>query len=152
MDSLRSRRLEVVGTRKNARERTRHARGEGAQSPLECLPRARPFSVSPTTSKLRRLENGIQFELPCSFPPFGGHGTRILKPSKFKLLLVFCLKIQILFKFLGFLDTLRIFTDLNGENKSPQYHRQQHLRLWLMVHWSTPPPHSPLMELQVSPT
>ena len=38
--SLRSRRLEVVGTRKNGR-----------------LPRARPFSLSPTTSKrlLRRL-------------------------------------------------------------------------------------------------
>ena len=80
------------------------------------------------------------------------HGTRILKPSKFKLLLVFCLKIQILLKFLGFLDTLRIFTDLNGENKSLQYHRQQHISLWLMVHWSTPPPHSPWMELQVSPT
>ena len=98
------------------------------------------------------LANGIYFELQCSFPPFGGHGTRILKPSKFKLLLVFCLKIQILLKFLGFLDTLRIFTDLNGENKSPQYHRQQHISLWLMVHWSTPPPHSPWMELQVSPT
>ena len=38
--SLRSRRLEVVGT------------------PLACLPRARPFSLSPATSKrlLRRLE------------------------------------------------------------------------------------------------
>ena len=59
MDSLRSRRLEVVVTRKNARERTRHARGEGAQSPLACLPRALPFSLSPTTSKLRRLANGI---------------------------------------------------------------------------------------------
>ena len=33
--SLRSRRLEVVGTRKNARERRRHA----------CLPRACPFSL-----------------------------------------------------------------------------------------------------------
>ena len=45
--SLRSRRLEVVGTRKNGRARKRHA----------CLPRARPFSLSPTTSKrlLRRL-------------------------------------------------------------------------------------------------
>ena len=39
-------RLEVVGTRKNARERRRHARGEGA-----CLPRVRRFSLSPTTSK-----------------------------------------------------------------------------------------------------
>ena len=50
--SLRSRRLEVVGKRKHTRERRRQARGEGA-----CLPRARPFSVSPTTSKrlLRRL-------------------------------------------------------------------------------------------------
>ena len=30
----------------------------GAQSPLACLPRARPFSLSPTTSKrlLRRLD------------------------------------------------------------------------------------------------
>ena len=45
--SLRSRRLEVVGTRKNGRARRRHA----------CLPRARPFSLSPATSKrlLRRL-------------------------------------------------------------------------------------------------
>ena len=45
--SLRSRCLEVVGTRKNGRARKRHA----------CLPRARPFSLSPTTSKrlLRRL-------------------------------------------------------------------------------------------------
>ena len=44
--SLRSRRLELVGTRKNGRARRRHARP----------PRARPFSVSPTTSKrlLRR--------------------------------------------------------------------------------------------------
>ena len=45
--SLRSRRLEVVGTRKNGRARRRHA----------CLPRARQFSLSLTTSKrlLRRL-------------------------------------------------------------------------------------------------
>ena len=45
--NLRSRRLEVVGTRKNGRARRRHA----------CLPRARPFSLLPTTSKrlLRRL-------------------------------------------------------------------------------------------------
>ena len=55
--SLRSRRLGVVGTRKNGRARRRHARGEGASSPLACLPRARPFSLSPTTFKrlLRRL-------------------------------------------------------------------------------------------------
>ena len=55
--SLRSRRLEVVGTRKNGRARRRHARGEEAPSPLACLPRARPFSLSPATSKrlLRRL-------------------------------------------------------------------------------------------------
>ena len=47
--SLRSRRLEVVGTRINGRTRRRHA--------FACLPRARPFSLSPTTSKrlLRRL-------------------------------------------------------------------------------------------------
>ena len=40
-------RLEVVGTRKKRRAKRRHA----------CLPRARPFSFSPTTSKhlLRRL-------------------------------------------------------------------------------------------------
>ena len=67
--SLRSRRLEVVGTRKNGRARRRHARGEGYQliswgrkrfswafragapSPLACLPCARPFSLSPITSK-----------------------------------------------------------------------------------------------------
>ena len=53
--SLRSRRLEVVGTRKNGRARRRHARG--VNSLLACLPRARPFSLSLTTSKrlLRRL-------------------------------------------------------------------------------------------------
>ena len=39
--SLRSRRLEVVGTRKKGRARRRRA----------CLPRARPFCLSPTTSK-----------------------------------------------------------------------------------------------------
>ena len=50
--SLCTRCLEVVGKRKNGRARRRHARGEGA-----CLPQARPFSLSPTTSKhlLRRL-------------------------------------------------------------------------------------------------
>ena len=55
--SLRSRRLEVVGTRKNGRVRRRHAKGETAPSPLACLPRARSFYLSPTTSKrlLRRL-------------------------------------------------------------------------------------------------
>ena len=55
--SLRSRRLEVVGTRKNGRVRRRHAKGERAPSPLACLPRARSFYLSPTTSKrlLRRL-------------------------------------------------------------------------------------------------
>ena len=49
--SLRSRRLEVVGTRKNVRARRRHA----------CLPRARPLSLSPTTSKrlLCRLVIGL---------------------------------------------------------------------------------------------
>ena len=47
--SLRSRRLEVMGTRKNGRARRRH--------PLACLPRAHPFSLSPAISKglLRRL-------------------------------------------------------------------------------------------------
>ena len=45
--NLRSRRLEVVGTRKNGRARRGHA----------CLPRARPLSLSRTTSRrlLRRL-------------------------------------------------------------------------------------------------
>jgi len=76
------------------------------------------------------LANGIYFELQCGFPPFVVLLFLIFKSSKFKLLLVFCLKIQILFNFLGFLDTLRIFTDLNGENTSPRYHRQQHLGLW----------------------
>ena len=38
ISSLGSRRLEVMGTRKNERERRRHARG--------CLPRARPFSFA----------------------------------------------------------------------------------------------------------
>ena len=41
VNTLRSSRLEVVGTRKNRPARRRHA----------CLPRARPFSISPTTSK-----------------------------------------------------------------------------------------------------
>ena len=55
--SLRSRRLKVVGTRKNARA-GRHARGEGA-----CLPRAPPFSLSPTTSKR------LLYKLRISFHP-----------------------------------------------------------------------------------
>ena len=52
--SLRSRRLEVVGKRNNGRARRRHA----------CLPRVRPFSLSPTSSKrlLRRL---AAICLPC---------------------------------------------------------------------------------------
>ena len=49
--TLRSRRVEVVGTRKNGRARRRHSRGEGAPSPLACLPRARPFYLSPINSK-----------------------------------------------------------------------------------------------------
>ena len=67
--SLRSRRLEVVGTRKNGRARRRHARGEEAPSPLACLPRARPLSLSPATSKrlLRRLSYVMLF--PPAFPP-----------------------------------------------------------------------------------
>ena len=43
--NLRSRRLEVVGTRKNGRARRRHARGEV----LACLPRSRRLSLSPTS-------------------------------------------------------------------------------------------------------
>ena len=51
--SLRSRRLEVVGIRKNRRARRRHA----------CLPR--PFFLSPTTSKrlLRRLDFTCRFSV-----------------------------------------------------------------------------------------
>ena len=52
-NSLRSRRLVIVCARKNGRARRRHARGEGALSPLACLPRTRPFSLSPTTSQPR---------------------------------------------------------------------------------------------------
>ena len=50
-------RLEVVGERENGRVRGRHARGEGAPSPLACLFLARPFFLVFTTSKrlLRRL-------------------------------------------------------------------------------------------------
>ena len=40
--SLRGRRLEVLGARKKRR---------ASPSPLACLPRARPFSLAPTTSK-----------------------------------------------------------------------------------------------------
>ena len=55
--SLRSRRLEVVGERENGRVPGRHARGEGAPSPLACLLLALPFSLVLTTSKrlLRKL-------------------------------------------------------------------------------------------------
>ena len=41
--SLRSRRLEVVGERENGRARGRHAKDEGAPSPLACLLLAHPF-------------------------------------------------------------------------------------------------------------
>ena len=60
--SLRSRRLEVVGTRKNGRSR-----------PLACLPRARPFSLSPAPSKrlLRRLSL-------CCFSEFFPRGSGIV--------------------------------------------------------------------------
>ena len=44
--SLRNRRLEVVGKRENGRARGRHARGEGAPSPLACLLLARSFSLA----------------------------------------------------------------------------------------------------------
>ena len=46
-DSLRSWRLEVVGERENGRARRRHE-GEGATSPLACLPLERPFFLVPT--------------------------------------------------------------------------------------------------------
>ena len=54
LSSLPSRRLEVVGTKK---KRAREKETREAPSPLACLPRACPFSLSPTTSKrlLRRL-------------------------------------------------------------------------------------------------
>ena len=41
--------------------RERHARGEGAPSPLACLLLARPFFLVPTTSKrlLRRLKTAL---------------------------------------------------------------------------------------------
>ena len=57
MNSLRSRRSVVVGARKNARARG-YARGEGALTPLTCLPLARPFFLAPTTTErlLRRLD------------------------------------------------------------------------------------------------
>ena len=47
--SLRSRRLEVAVERENGRARGRHARGEGATSPLACLLLARPFFLVPTS-------------------------------------------------------------------------------------------------------
>ena len=58
MNSLHSRRSVVVGARKNARARGRYARGEGALTPLACLPLARPFFLAPTTTErlLRRLD------------------------------------------------------------------------------------------------
>ena len=59
MNSLRSRRLEVVSERKNGRAKGRHA------SPLACLPLARPFFFAATTSKrlLRRLENEVNLRV-----------------------------------------------------------------------------------------
>ena len=62
MLSLRSRRLEVLGERENGHARGRHARGEGAPSPLACLLLGARFFLVPTTSKrlLRRLQNTSQ--------------------------------------------------------------------------------------------
>ena len=59
MNSLRSRRLEVVSERKNGRARERHV------SPLACLPLTRPFFFAPTTSKrlLCRLENEVNLRV-----------------------------------------------------------------------------------------
>ena len=64
LPSLRSRRVKVVGTRKNGRVRGRHTRGN-----LACLPRARPFSLSLTTSQrlLRRLFSTPQFSYMISY-------------------------------------------------------------------------------------
>ena len=52
MKLLKAHKSKVVGTRKNGRARRRHT----------CLPRARPFALSPTTSKrlLRRLGDARQ--------------------------------------------------------------------------------------------
>ena len=63
LGSLRSRRLEIVGARKNGRARERETRGENELAPslLACLPLARPFFLEPTTCKrlLGRLPVGI---------------------------------------------------------------------------------------------
>ena len=58
--SLRGRRLEVLGARKKRR---------ASPSPLACLPRARPFSLAPTTSKPLLQESAvlISFVLSCFF-------------------------------------------------------------------------------------
>ena len=50
LNSLRSRRLKEVGARENGRARGRHARSEGAPSPLACLLLAHPFFLAPTTT------------------------------------------------------------------------------------------------------
>ena len=55
--SLRSRRLEVVGTRKNRCGRSRNARGHA------CLPCARPFSLSPTISKRLLRRPGFHLQI-----------------------------------------------------------------------------------------
>ena len=52
LNGLRSRRLEAVGARENGSAGGRHARGEGAPSPLACLLLAHPFILAPTTSRL----------------------------------------------------------------------------------------------------
>ena len=68
ISSLRSRRLEVVGTRKNGRARGRHARGV---TPRVSPSRAPAFSLSPTTSKrlLRRLYDQSRHQLIGSSTP-----------------------------------------------------------------------------------
>ena len=60
LHSVRSRRLEVVGTRKNGRARRGHARGEAHPSRVSL---ARPFSLSPSTSKLLLRSLGLQSKI-----------------------------------------------------------------------------------------
>ena len=70
ISSLRSRLLEIVATRKNARERRSHA----------CLPRARPFSLPPATSK--PLLRGLRISGRV-FAPFWSENEYTLHPFFF---------------------------------------------------------------------
>ena len=57
--SLRSRRLEVVGTRKNGRARGRHARGEGAPSRAPVLSFPHYFQAPATQAKCPLTEGRL---------------------------------------------------------------------------------------------